>query len=53
MAPGCWPSTLPMPINAMPMVATLVQELPVKSDTSAVTTHAPARKNSGRSTSMP
>ena len=41
------PSTVPIPSNATPIVATVVQDEPVIRDTTAQMTHALARKRCG------
>ena len=43
----------PMPISATPMVAMVVHELPVISDTTAQITHEATRKNDGWSICSP
>ncbi|MPN04538.1 hypothetical protein SDC9_151779 [bioreactor metagenome] len=51
MAPAIHPSSnpcaLPIPISAMPMVAMVVHELPVMTDTSEQMMHVEARKKLG------
>ena len=42
-----------MPIRAMPMVATVVHELPVTSDTSALMRQATKRNTEGETICMP
>ena len=43
----------PIPISATPMVAMVVHELPVMSDTTAQMTHDATRKNDGWRTCKP
>ena len=51
--PSAKPSARPMPISAMPMVATVVHDEPVMTLTSALMMQPEARKMPGRITSMP
>ena len=44
---------LPIPINATPTVAAVVQELPVASETTAQIIHEVSRKNCGLINSIP
>ena len=57
MAPATHPSgkpiARPMPISATPMVAIVVHELPVISDTTAQMRHEATRKNDGWRISRP
>ena len=57
MAPATHPSgnsiARPIPISATPMVAIVVHELPVMSDTTAHMAHEATRKNDGCRTSSP
>ncbi len=45
--PSAKPCALPMPMSAMPMVAMVVHELPVMTDTSAQMMHVEAKKKLG------
>ena len=47
------PSAIPMPMNAVPMVATVVQELPVISETRAQMRHTARRNILGERTLRP
>ena len=57
MAPAVQPAekpcAVPMPMRAMPTVATVVHELPVMSDTRAHIRHAMNRNSDGVMTFMP
>ncbi|WP_416171357.1 hypothetical protein [Algoriphagus boritolerans] len=47
MIPSSKPSAFPIPSNATPTVATVVQLLPVATDTTEQITHAATKKISG------
>ena len=51
--PGWKPMTVPMPMNATPMVAMVLQELPVSTDMTAQTAHVVTRKKVGLSIRRP
>ena len=51
--PGLYPITVPIPMNATPMVAIVVQEVPVTTDTTAHTIHATGRNTWASSISSP
>ena len=51
--PTAYPCAVPIPINAMPTVATVVHELPVISDTNAQIMHAINRNSDGVITFIP
>ena len=51
--PSLKPSALPTPMSATPMVATVVHELPVISETTQDTRHAVTRNTFGLMMSMP
>ncbi len=53
MRPGSIPSTVPTPIKAIPMVAEVVQELPVNTDTTAQIMQVANRKITGVRTCSP
>ena len=51
--PGSKPCAVPMPIRATPIVAMVVHELPVITETSALMAHAAARNTAGKMTFIP
>ena len=51
--PILYPWAVPIPISAMPMVAMVVHELPVTSDTRALMRQAMKRNTDGETTCMP
>lgn len=51
--PGWKPITEPMPMNATPIVAIVLHELPVRTETTAHTPHATTKKNRGSSRRNP
>ena len=51
--PGSKPCAVPIPIRATPIVAMVVHELPVITETSALMAHAAARNTAGKMTFIP